>query len=201
MMETNKIYSIIALLGVVCLASLSVQAVENKPVVVNNDATNPVPISGTVTVQSSASNPVHVSSGEYGFIGTTTETTLPTIGHSGMSDICRGEFNDEARMCTTKEFFQTASRDDIDVGVYFVEPILLTTYYDPDLAQPVHTEYYGRQFIGRWDNKATCRQYVGTASDYSTAVIFRADDGSSHASVAKAGCDQSLPIVCCSPAQ
>jgi hypothetical protein len=91
---------------------------------VGNDTNNPVPVSGTVSLQSNAPLPVEVvnnSTSSYHFIGYSAgRVTSPQIG--SQSKLCRDTFGESARWASTKEV-----REAFESGAFTDLPPVLAT--------------------------------------------------------------------------
>jgi len=111
--------------------------VVNKPVVkaqqrgdwnvtVNNDETNPVP----VTVQPDGLS-VNVST-VYRFAGYSSQTVTGSAGGiPGMNNICKSEFGGKARMCYTQEYYSSNNTDIVSTsGLGWINPSIITSYLD-----------------------------------------------------------------------
>lgn len=203
-MKTNNIYSIITLIIVVCLTSLGIQAAPPEydlPVVVNNDATNPVPVT--------IANPVSVrTGGVYRYVGTTVAETLPNIGLNGMNNVCRAEFGNEARMCSTKEFFLTPDTSSTPQGTAHIRPVQTSTVWQSvgeDILEgrAQYAEWTGLTRLGRTWPISMCGGWNSSASQNTLSVLVTDADGvqlfrSNHNNI-DYSCADERSVTCCTP--
>ena len=177
-------YLKITLIGVVCLTSLGVQAADNKPVVVNNDAANPVPV--TIT-----------SGMIYRYIGNTTAVTLPSIGLNKLNDLCRADYGNEARMCSTKEYFETPDTTANAAGAAWVNPHIVTSVVSPINNDILLIDWTGARGTS---TRLSCSQWTSDNGSHTATTI--SNDGVPTGTKfveTDDGCTVSRQIVCCTP--
>ena len=203
-MKTKIRYSIISLIVVACITSLDIRAARpDMPVVVNNDDANPVPVTGAVSVDNDATNPVPVIlqdpvtvniDGRYRFIGFST-LTYPSRGSKGMDSHCQTTFGDGARMCNTKEYFDTTGQVAETERYAWVRPHVIGTSYDFG-SQTVADRVYPRSIITYQVYNAPDCDYWSVQDDtsFGYAISF---PGSDLHTLNTRSCDNQFPIVCC----
>lgn len=98
-------------------APVPVFVVNSPKVTVENPQTS-------VTVDNSAANPVPVEQRSYRYAGHSTTFTLPA-GINHMHATCQTDFGNEARMCTTREFYETPEISSITLAAApWIEPVI-----------------------------------------------------------------------------
>ena len=219
-MKINKTYTIATLLIAACLTSLGIQAApRSTPVTVVNDKSNPVPVTGavevtrgTISIDNDAANPVPVVISDpvqvnvgtnYRFIGSTTTTVPADVGVNGMNNGCRVEFGTQARVCTSKEFFQTPDLTGFpaDVESRWVIPTVTHVIEEPALGFVHHITYSGRALsTTKSVRTVSCSGYISASPFSSMGTVVRRTNFSTAIKMFLEPCDQSHnPVVCCTP--
>ena len=134
----------------------------------------------------------------YQFTGYAGETTGNAGGIDGMHAICQAAFGDQARMCTTKEFWTSPGAVPPDSLQAWVHPSVVGMFQN-DSGSGI--DNYALDFSGR-QLPLSSGIVLPTCDQWSTAVglgtvIFPGD-----ASVQLAQCDSIVPleVTCCVPA-
>lgn len=164
---------------------------------ITNDSSNPVPITGEVTVVNDGTETIRVSNGShYQFKGYGART-LPNIGLIDMNNICSEEFGESARMCTTVEYFETPSNSrTAGANEYWILPVLRTSFYDMRREEPAFVEAYGGRY-NTWQN-ATCLNYTSDSEDR-RGVIVDFDGADGQGILSDSRCDRDYGVACCTP--
>lgn len=157
---------------------------------VDNDAANPVPVT--------LSEPVQINMGtKYRFRGTSTFSFLPNVGLNGMNAVCRSDFGIDARMCTTKEFFQTPDTTSFTRNRAWIKPHYELSYIVPGTNSVFFVDYSG----GGWGGSPAfgdCDMFTSSSSALTGATITMPVVGAAQTAIF-AACDDNLPVSCCTP--
>ena len=216
-MKTNNTCTIKTLVVVACLTSLGIQAApRSTPVTVVNDATTPVPVtgaveatvSGMVTVDNGPANPVPVVIADpvqvnmgtnYRYIGNSPFVIQPSnVGLIGMNRTCHFKYGSEARMCTTKEFFQTPNPQLLTIKSW-IHPSVGEPRNDPVTGLLYYMDYSGRQLRPEPGTvSVTCNGWLdGTTGRHGATVT--SDEATSKAYASASSCNERITVACCKP--
>jgi hypothetical protein len=198
--------------------SLNVQsAPRSTPVTVTNDSSNPVPITvenhqTSISINNTETNPlpvvipdsVSVKGNHYRYIGQSSSTVKPvTGGLHGLNNACTNDYGMAARMCTSEEFFQSASIPDIPDGYSWIQPHIVAVIPNYTSTKTGFIDYTGKILSGYTNSSydsITCDGWVGGASsDAATALLSDHANGGNRHRVLVVGCHNQLPVVCCTP--
>jgi hypothetical protein len=149
---------------------------------------------------------VNVSS-EYKFAGYTEQKTSgDTNGYAGMNAICQAEFGENARMCTTKEWFNTKvtvpnRQESLNA---WLKPTPVATVYNPNQGETLYMDWIGAELIltgfGGYPLSATCEGWFTDGGTRGYVVIEGSPTpASSH--VTTINCSSIIHVTCCAPAQ
>ena len=196
----HNAYIIFTLIVVACITSLGIQAAQPplipppQPVTVVNDEAHPVP----VIIQ----DLVRVNTRPYRFVGFSTDTANGGQGPIVMNGKCQDDFGDEARMCDTKDYFDTPIRNPAIITTGWIRPHIVSRYFDPEVGEQSVLVYPDYEQFGTVFDVLTCAQWVsegGSRTGTIISTIGEFDDDGINDVVGKAGCIVELPIVCCAP--
>ena len=134
----------------------------------------------------------------YRYIGTSTATTLPNIGLNGMNAECRGQFGAEARMCTTKEYFETPDTPLIPHPGAWINPILITSTWNTVDNVPYHTEWTGKPISGNFRANASCDLWQRAEDSRQGMIILHTGPGDAH-NIWINSCAYPQYVTCCTP--
>ncbi|MEN8132905.1 MAG: hypothetical protein ABFS45_22550 [Pseudomonadota bacterium] len=195
----NKLHILITAFLIVTSTQLAAEPPINPPPIevdafVVNDKTNPIPVE------------VVNASAEYQFAGyTEQETEGNTAGYSGMNAICQQEFGENARMCTTKEWFNTHGTSvppqDEDA---WVQPVLVSSFYNHafDLINWTDWTGAGTRIIPAAvpQNFASCNQWTNNRAEDGLLgfVVSRVSDPSDEP-LEQVDCSVPNRVTCCTP--
>ena len=192
--------------------------VKGDVTVINGDA-NPVPVTGAVeanvrgavTVENGPANPVPVVIADpvkvnmgtnYRYIGTTTagriQPAVDGIGLDGMNTKCQDEYGSAARMCTTKEFFQSPVTDIPRDDDYWIHPTIEHVIMDPVTNKPGYQDYSGRYLRTSNGLPPTCDGWRTLTDAWDGAVLEVFSNGIVYVNRFPCGVLRA-PLVCCTP--
>jgi hypothetical protein len=142
----------------------------------------------------------------YEFAGyTEQETDGAAGGYTGMNTSCQEEFGKNARMCTTKEWFNTHGTQPApsDQGSAWLQPVLVTTTYLPVTDDILWTDWSGLGIQAasnvRYQELAMCGQWSASGSQRGYIVV---DVASVSPDIITTGsCSSARQVTCCTPAQ
>jgi hypothetical protein len=159
------------------------------PVIVTNPPSNPVPVTGNVTVTGGLTSPCC-----YRFTGyTSAKTTGNAGGIAGMNAFCQAEFGATARICDTYEFFHspfpiptsTATTPEAWVETHFISAVwngiavLLADYSGVTSASSLN-----------------CSNWIGNTGDGLCASFLSPTGGT----IVTCSCQNAnIPVACCAP--
>lgn len=145
----------------------------------------------------------------YKFAGYTEQKASGAAGgYGGMNAKCQAGFGKNARMCTTKEWFNTHGTAAPQPGeMAWVQPIPVTVYYNPALNDVVWTEWTGHTFRGadiglqsaQYTSRTQCQQWTTRSAQSLGYVVFHADPIG--VIIARDFCDNPHRVTCCTNAR
>jgi hypothetical protein len=153
-----------------------------------NELSDPVP----VTVQNDGFL-VDISS-VYQFLGYAENTKGANIGVVEMHKVCQDAYaNDEARMCTSKEFWTSPNIESPVGSAAWIQPSIVATYVLSTELFPRFADFSGGYFKL---THANCLQWSSAATNVNIqgACIIEG-----LGAVTYCGCDQDLMVTCCAP--
>ena len=139
-----------------------------------------------------------IASTVYQFAGFSTDTTPGNAlgGLGGMHAICRAEFGDTARMCTTKEVLLSSN-----IPVRFeegengwVQPVMVAAFFNSSTNYPQYIDFSGAMVEGDYTPTTafSCRLWI--TSD-AFGLMFIPPDG-----IHPTDCRNRRSVTCCTPA-
>jgi hypothetical protein len=162
------------------------------PVIVTNPPSNPVPVTGNVTVTGAPPSPCC-----YRFVGFSSAITSGTAGgQQGMNALCRATYptRPDVRICTTQEYLSTASAHTSVYDAAWLRPTSIL--YLPPTYIPFCTSYVvatdPASGVSHCGSSIDCDQWGNLAGRGLTVDI------PSH-NVSSRPCAESHPVACCAP--
>jgi hypothetical protein len=144
----------------------------------------------------------------YTFAGYTEQkTTGDTNGYAGMNAICHDEFGEKARMCTTKEWFNTKvtvpnRQEPLSA---WLKPTPVATVFNPSQGETLYIDWIGAELIltgfGGYPLSATCEGWYTTDIGTSGFVVIEGSPTPASSHVTTLSCSSNIHVTCCAPAK
>ena len=135
----------------------------------------------------------------YRYIGNTTQGSYAGgLGLIGMNQLCQFDYGNEARMCTTMEFFQTPNPQ-LTSDTAWIMPSVGHPILDPATGDLFYMDYTGRQLApGPGGHSVACEGWaVSTPANVGT--IVQRSTVTNVVTVTVSPCSYAYPTACCTP--
>lgn len=187
-MIRTKLYSIVTISMLTMLASFTTVAVPPvREVIIANPDTNPVQVEIPTMVQVSVGT-------TYRFHRLSNQDVSPDGGINRINRVCREEFGNFARMCTSEEFDLSIS-DVREESQAWIKPSIVTAFYDTERKTPVTYDYSGFTWDGE-SHGADCGGWQISDPRFTGLVLHTGIDGYARE---LSRCDVTRRVVCCLP--